>query len=93
LEKLGFEDRERTETKSAHLRTKHGFTFLVKLFNAPNSSHFGCSTWRGFCKAYEFKEDMQITFDLRPVDEIDDNIDIWVDVETLPVLPICEFVK
>ena len=43
--------------------------------------------------AYEFKEDMQITFDLRPEDEIDDNIDILVDVETLPVLPLCEFVK
>ena len=79
--------------KSAHLRTKHGFTFLVKLFNSPNSLHFGFSTWRGFCKAYEFKEDMQITFDLGPEDEIDDNIDIWVDVETLPVLPLCEFVK
>ena len=28
---------------------------------------------------------MQITFDIRPEDDIEDNIDIWVDVDMLPV--------
>ena len=36
---------------------------------------------------------MKITFDLGPEDEIDNNIDIWVDVDTLPILPFCEFVN
>jgi hypothetical protein len=36
---------------------------------------------------------MHVTFDIRPEDDIEDNIDIWVDVDTLPVLPLCEFVK
>ena len=39
------------------------------------------------------KEDMKTTFDIRPEDEIDYNIDIWVYVDTLPILPLCEFVK
>ena len=80
------------ETRRAHLRTKHGYVFLVKLFNMDNHSHFGCSNWEALCKAYGFDEGMQITFDIHPEDD-DDNIDIWVDVDMPPVLPKCEFVK
>ena len=37
---------------------------------------------------------MQITFDIRPKDDdIENNIDIWVDVDMPPVLPKCEFIK
>jgi hypothetical protein len=36
---------------------------------------------------------MLITFDIRPEDEIEGNIDIWVDVQTPPVLPLCEFLN
>ena len=36
---------------------------------------------------------MQITFDIHLEDDIEDNINIWVDVDVLPVLPLCEFVK
>ena len=36
---------------------------------------------------------MHVTFDIRPADDIEDNIDILVDVDTLPILPLCEFVK
>jgi hypothetical protein len=94
LQKLGFQDLENMETRRAHLRTKHGYAFRVKLYNALNHSHFGCSNWEAFCKAYGFEENMQITFDIRPEDEdIEDNIDIWVDVDMPPVLPKCEFVK
>ena len=36
---------------------------------------------------------MKITFDIYVEDDIEDNIDIWVDVDMLLVLPLCEFVK
>ena len=93
LENLGFQDNENMQTRKHHLRTQHGYAFRVKLYNAVNHSYFGCSKWRALCKAYGFQEDMQITFDIRPEDDIEDNIDIWVDVDMLPVLPLCEFVK
>ena len=32
------------------------------------------------CKAYAFEPNMLITFDIRPEDEIEGNIDIWVNV-------------
>ena len=69
--------------------------FLVKLVNMDNHSHFGFSNWEDLCKAYGFDEGMQITFDIRPEEEDDDNIQIWVDVDVdmPPVLPKCEFVK
>ena len=36
---------------------------------------------------------MLITFDIRLKDDIEDNIDIWADVQTPPVLPLCEFLN
>ena len=45
------------------------------------------------CKAYAFEPDMVITFDIRPEDDIEGNRDIWVDVQTPPVLPLCEFLN
>ena len=82
------------ETRRAYLRNKHAYVFWVKLYNALNYSHFGCSNWEALCKAYEFEENMHITFDIRPKDDdIENNIDISVDVHMLPVLPKCEFVK
>ena len=69
------------ETRRAHLRTKHGYEFLVKFYNAVDRSHFGCSNWEALCKAYVFQEGMRIRFDIRPEDyDDDDDINIWVDV-------------
>ena len=81
------------ETKIAHLRTQHGDAFVVKVYNAINHTHFGCSNWRALCKAYVFEPNMLITFDIHPEDEIKGNIDIWVDVQTPPVLPLCKFLN
>ena len=93
-QKLGFKDFENMEMRRALLRTKHGYEFLVKLYNAVNHSHFGCSNQGALCKAYGFEEGMRIRFVIRPEDYYDDdNIDIWVDVDMPPVLPRCEFVK
>ena len=50
-------------------------------------------TMGALCKAYAFEPDMLITFDIRPEDAIEDNIDIWVDVQTPPVIPLCEFLN
>ena len=36
---------------------------------------------------------MVITFDIHPEDDIEGNRDIWVDVQTPPVLPSCEFLN
>ena len=78
--------------KKAHLKRKHGFIFEVKILNEVGHTHFGCSNWKGLCKAYGFQEDMKITFNIDPEDDYEDNIDIWLDVDMIPVLPPCEFV-
>ena len=36
---------------------------------------------------------MVITFDIRPEDDIEGNIDIWVDVQTPPVTPKCKYLN
>ena len=46
---------------------------------------------RALCKTYAFEPDMLITFDIHLEDDIEDNIDIWVDVQMPPILPLCEF--
>jgi hypothetical protein len=93
------------QIKRVHLRTHHGYDFAVKLYNWESVSHFGCSNWEALCKAYDFQEGMHVTFDLDdPEDDMDEdnvdednideaNIDIWVLVDTLPLLPLCEFLK
>ena len=91
LDKIGFSTEINMEVKIVHLRTEHGYTFAVKLYNAHTYSFFECKTWVALCKAYAFEPNMLITFDIRPEDEIEGNIDIWVDVQTPPVLPLCEF--
>jgi hypothetical protein len=80
LDKIGFNTKETMEVKIVHLRTEHGHTFAVKLYNADTYSFFECKSWQALCKAYAFEPNMLITFDIRPEDEIEGNIDIWVDV-------------
>ena len=83
---------ETMEVKRAYLKTEHdGYTFNVKVYNAHTYTYFECKTWQALCKACAFEPDMFITFDIRPEDDIEGNRDIWVDVQTPPVLPLCEF--
>jgi hypothetical protein len=77
------------DVKRVHLRTEHGYDFAVKLFNAENYSYFECSNWRALCKAYAFEQNMLMTFDIHPEDEIEGNIDIWVDVHMPLIRPFC----
>ena len=42
---------------------------------------------------YGFYEGMLVTMDLGDPDIDQDNMDIWVLVDTLPILPLCEFLK
>ena len=89
------------QIRRVHLRTHHGYAFNVQLYNAVTYSHFGYSNWAALCKACGFQEGTYVTFDLGddPEDDMDEdnvheaNIDIWVDVQTLPLLPLCEFLK
>ena len=81
------------EEKKAYLKTKHGYIFHAKLYNSDDYTYFGCKTWRALCKTYAFEPDMVITFDIHPEDGIEGNTDIWVDVQTPPVLPNCEFLN
>ena len=73
---------ESMKVKRVHLKIEHGYTFAVKLCNAGTYSYFECKNWRALCKSYAFEPDMLITFDIRPEDDIEGNIDIWVDVQT-----------
>ena len=90
---LGFEDRESMEMRRANLRTIHGYTFVIKVMNSVFNTKIGCPNWEDLCKAYGFQEGMEITFDLRLEDNMSGNIDIWVVVDMLPVLPPCEFLN
>ena len=67
--------------------------FDVNLYNYESVSHFGCSGWEALCKMYDFHEGMFVTMDLGDPDIEQDNMDIWVLVDTLPILPQCEFLK
>ena len=79
------------EVKRVYLKTEHGYTFNVKLYNADTYTYFECKTWQAICKAYAFEPDKVITFDIHPEDDIEGNRDIWV--QTSPVLPLCEFLN
>ena len=52
------------EVKRVYLKTEHGYTFNVKLYNGDTYTHFECKTWQALCKAYAFDPDMVITFDI-----------------------------
>ena len=67
--------------------------FEVNLYNSQSVTHFGCQNWEAFCKMYGFYEDMIVTMDLGDPDIEQNNMDIWVLVDTLPILPLCEFLK
>ena len=90
---MNIEDHENWETKIVHLRTHHGFDFAVNLCNSESVPHFDCLNWEALCKAYDFHEGMLVTMDLGDSDIMEDNMDIWVLVDTLPILPLCEFLK
>ena len=77
--------------KRFSLKTDHGCIFDAKLYNADTYTYLECKTCHELCKAYGFEPDMFITFDIRPEDDIEGNRGIWVDVQTPPVLPLCEF--
>ena len=90
---MGFEDHESFETKKIILSTHHGVDFQVKLYNTQSVTHFGCKNWEALCKMYGFDEGMLVTMDLGDPDIEQDNMDIWVLVDTPPILPLCEFLK
>ena len=90
---MDFEDRESMGTKKIHLRTHHGMDFDVNLHNSESVSHFGGRGWEGLGKMYDFQEGMFVTMDLGDPDIDQHNLDIWVLVDTLPILPLCEFLK
>ncbi len=74
LERMGFEDHERNETKKINLRTHHGMDFEVNLYNSESVSHFGCPGWEALCKMYDFQEGMFVTMDLGDPDIDQDNL-------------------
>ena len=67
--------------------------FEVNQCNAQSVTHFGCTNWEALCKMYGFYEGMLVTMDLGDPDIDQDNMDISVLVDTLPILPLCEFPK
>ena len=67
--------------------------FEVNLCNAQSITHSGCQNWEALCKMYGFYEGMIVTMDLGDPDIEQDNMDIRVLVDTLPIVPLCEFLK
>ena len=64
--------------------------FEVKMYNSESVTHFGCKKWEALCNMYGFYEDMLVTMDLGDPEIEQDNMDIWVLVDTPPILPPCE---
>ncbi|XBI51050.1 hypothetical protein VPH35_033629 [Triticum aestivum] len=91
LERMGFEDHESMETKKIHLRTHHGMDFEVNLYNSESVTLFGCKKWEALCRMYGFHEDMLVTMALGDPEIEQDNMDIWVLVDTPPILPLSYF--
>ena len=67
--------------------------FEVNLYNSESVSNFGRSDWEALCKMYDFQEGMFVTMDLGDPNIDQDNLDIWVHVDMLPILLLCEFLK
>ena len=67
--------------------------FEVNLYNSQSVTHFGCKYWEALCKMRDFHEGMLLTFDVGDPNIDEKNMTIWVLVDTLPVLPLCEFLK
>ena len=67
--------------------------FEVNLYNSESITHFGCKNWEALCKMYSFHEDMLVTMDLGDLEIEQDDMDIWVLVDTPPILRLCEFLK
>ena len=81
------------EVKRVYLKTEHGRIFHAKLYNVDDYTYFRCKTWQTLFKTYAFEPNMVITFDIRPEDDIEGNIDMWVDVQMPPIIPLCEFLN
>ena len=82
-----------SKPKKIILSTEHDVDFQVKLYNAESVTHFHCKNWEALCKMYGFDEGMLVTMDLGDPKIEQDNMDIWVLVDTLPILPLCELLK
>ena len=67
--------------------------FKVNMHNSESVIHFCYTNWEAICKMYGFYEGMVVTMDLGDPDTAEDNLDIWVLVDTLQTLPLCELLK
>ena len=63
--------------------------FEVNLYNSGSVSNFGCPGREALRRMYDFEEGMFGTMDLGDPDIEVNNLDIWVLVDTLPILPLC----
>ena len=62
----------------------------VNLYNSESVSNFRCPEWEALCKMYGFDDGMLVTMDLGDPTIQQDNMGIWVLVDTPPILPPCE---
>ena len=69
------------------MKTKHGFVFEARIYNEVDHTYFGCTNWKGLCKAYGFEEGMIITFDIGIFQATFPHIDqdIWVEIDMIPI--------
>ena len=77
--------------KESLLEDRAWLSFPRKIIQFRRLHLFWMQNMATLCKTYAFEPDMVITFDIRPEDDIEGNRDIWIDVQTPPVLPLCEF--
>ncbi|XBJ08420.1 hypothetical protein VPH35_013738 [Triticum aestivum] len=95
LEKLHVKDRDDIAESTVYLKTKHGFIFKARIYNEIDHTYFGCTSWKGLCKARGFEESMIIIFDIGIFQGTFPHFDqdIWVEIDMIPIFPPCEFLK
>ncbi|KAI5016205.1 hypothetical protein ZWY2020_006056 [Hordeum vulgare] len=85
LDKFFVHDMEEVTQMTAYLRTKYGFSFKCTIYNEVDHTYFGRANWKGLTKAYGLEPHMKITFDVGTYSLSE--VDIWVDLEVMPILP------
>ena len=71
------------------------FILEARIYNEVDQTYFGCTNWKGLCKAEGFEEGMIITFNIGIPQGAFPYFDqdIRVERDMIPIFPPCEFLE
>ena len=86
LDKFFVRDMEEVPEMATYLKTKDDFNSKSTIYNDVDLTYFDCPNQKGSVKAYGFQPGKIDTGTFSQNDE-----DIWVDLDVIPVLPLYKF--